>query len=147
MKMTTKGRYAVTAMLDLALQREDRPTPLANIAERQDLSLSYLEQLFAMLKKNGLVESTRGPGGGYTLSVPPEEIPVSSIIKAVNEKLPAGTRTQESCYLSLVWDELSHEIEQFLDSVSLADVLESGEAKNVAQRQHKNFISNQTDVA
>lgn len=146
MKMTTKGRYAVTAMLDLALQHGGRPTSLANIAERQNLSLSYLEQLFALLKRNGLVVSTRGPGGGYTLSMSPQEIPVSSIIKAVNEKLPATTRTSEPCYLSLIWDELSHEIEQFLDSVSLADVLESGEAKNIAQRQQRNFIDNHTDV-
>jgi Rrf2 family iron-sulfur cluster assembly transcriptional regulator len=146
MKMTTKGRYAVTAMLDLALQRGARPTPLANIAERQNLSLSYLEQLFALLKKNGLVESTRGPGGGYTLSRLPEEIPVSSIIRAVNEKLSSTLKSQESCYLTLVWDELSHEIEQFLDSVSLADVLENGETRSIALRQQRNFINNQRDV-
>ncbi|RLA38723.1 MAG: hypothetical protein DRR06_20275, partial [Gammaproteobacteria bacterium] len=107
MKMTTKGRYAVTAMLDLALQYGESPTPLGDIAERQDLSLSYLEQLFAQLRRAGLVNSTRGPGGGYTLSRAPAEIAVSVVIKAVNEPFPQTSAEHEPCYLSQVWDELS----------------------------------------
>ncbi|MCW8964581.1 MAG: Rrf2 family transcriptional regulator [Gammaproteobacteria bacterium] len=142
MKMTTKGRYAVTAMLDLALQYGERPTSLANIAERQDLSLSYLEQLFSQLRQGGLVNSTRGPGGGYTLSRAPDEIAVSSIIKAVNEQLPKTDGEHEPCYMSQVWNELSIEIERFLDSVSLADVLESVEVRNVAERQQRIFVEN-----
>ena len=140
MKMTTKGRYAVTAMLDLALQYGNAPTPLADIAERQDISLSYLEQLFALLRRAGLVTSTRGPGGGYTLGHQPDQIPVSDVIKAVNEQLPQTDRSCEPCYLSQVWDELSNEIERFLDSVTLADILESAEVKNIAARQQKIFI-------
>jgi len=147
MKMTTKGRYAVTAMLDLALQYGQKPTPLADIAERQDLSLSYLEQLFSQLRHGGLVNSTRGPGGGYTLSRAPDEIAVSLIVKAVNEQLPRTDGGHEPCYMSQVWSELSNEIERFLDSVSLADVLRSVEVKNVAERQQRIFIENhQTSI-
>jgi len=140
MKMTTKGRYAVTAMLDLALQYGQKPTSLADIADRQDLSLSYLEQLFSQLRRDGLVDSTRGPGGGYTLSRAPADIAVSSVIKAVNEQLPSTDGEHEPCYLSQVWNELSSEIERFLDSVSLADVLESVEVRNVVERQQRIFI-------
>ena len=144
MKMTTKGRYAVTAMLDLALQYGHKPTPLADIAERQDLSLSYLEQLFAQLRRSDLVFSTRGPGGGYTLSRDPGEITVSEIIKAVNEQLPKSEEGVGPCYLSMVWNELSSEIEHFLDSVSLADVLARVEVRNVAERQQRIFLEKHT---
>lgn len=144
MKMTTKGRYAVTAMLDLALQYGQAPTPLANIAERQDLSLSYLEQLFAQLRREGLVNSTRGPGGGYSLGREPGEIAISEIIKAVNEPLPETSHSDEPCYMSQVWSELSAEIEQFLDSVSLADILNSVEVRNVADRQQRIFVEKHT---
>lgn len=140
MKMTTKGRYAVTAMLDLALQYGQKPTPLADIAERQDLSLSYLEQLFAQLRRAGLVSSTRGPGGGYNLKLAPEDIPVSAVIKAVNEQLPQTDDQKGPCYLSQMWEELSTEIEHFLDSLSLADVLASVEVRNVAERQQRIFL-------
>lgn len=140
MKMTTKGRYAVTAMLDLALQYGQAPTPLAAIAERQDLSLSYLEQLFALLRREGLVTSTRGPGGGYTLGRAPAEIAVSQIIKAVNEQLPRTSADGEACYLSQVWDELSADIEQFLDSISLASILESVEVRKIAERQQQLYV-------
>ena len=147
MKMTTKGRYAVTAMLDLALQYGESPTPLGDIAERQDLSLSYLEQLFAQLRRAGLVNSTRGPGGGYTLSRAPAEIAVSVVIKAVNEPFPKTSAEHEPCYLSQVWDELSAEIERFLDSVSLADVLESVEVRNIVDRQRRLFVEKQQALA
>ncbi len=139
MKMTTKGRYAVTAMLDLALHYGESPTPLANVAARQDLSLSYLEQLFAQLRKADLVQSTRGPGGGYALKHEPEQIAVGAVIKAVNEDLPSNSHT-EPCYLSQMWDELSQEIETFLDSVTLADIMRSQEVKSVAERQQRVFF-------
>ena len=88
------------------------------------------------------MNSTRGPGGGYTLSRAPDEIAVSSIIKAVNEQLPKTDGEHEPCYMSQVWNELSIEIERFLDSVSLADVLESVEVSNVAERQQRIFVEN-----
>lgn len=147
MKMTTKGRYAVTAMLDLAIRGDAQPIPLAEIAGRQCLSLSYLEQLFSLLRRADLVKSTRGPGGGYTLGAPPQEIPVSAIIRAVNEVLPQTGDSFGPCYLSQIWDELSNEIELFLDSISLADVLESKEVKNIADRQQQVFIDKQAPGA
>jgi len=93
MRLTTKGRYAVTAMLDLALHAHNGPTSLSDISQRQEISLSYLEQLFARLRRAGLVNSVRGPGGGYLLSQPAEEISVSKVIDAVNESVDA-TRCQ-----------------------------------------------------
>ncbi|MDJ0862519.1 MAG: Rrf2 family transcriptional regulator, partial [Gammaproteobacteria bacterium] len=89
MRLTTKGRYAVTAMLDLALHADRTPITLADISQRQGISLSYLEQLFSRLRKQGLVESTRGPGGGYRLGRPAEEIAVASVITAVDESVDA----------------------------------------------------------
>ena len=89
MKLTTKGRYAVTAMLDLALHAEDGPVSLAEISQRQEISLSYLEQLFSRLRKNGLVTSTRGPGGGYRVARDLDKVAVSEIIGAVNESVDA----------------------------------------------------------
>lgn len=139
MKMTTKGRYAVTAMLDLALQSDGSPTPLADVAERQGLSLSYLEQLFAQLRKAGLVQSTRGPGGGYALRHAPPDIAVGAVIKAVDRE-QAPVNRGEPCYLSQMWDELSQEIETFLNSVTLADILRGQEVKSVAARQQRVFV-------
>lgn len=147
MKMTTKGRYAVTAMLDLALQQNARPTPLSAIAERQGLSLSYLEQLFSALRRNGLVSSIRGPGGGYLLAEGPDAISISRIIKAVNEPMTGRRPRNEPCYLSQVWDELSMEIEQYLDSVSLSDVLANNEVRSIADRQQRIYINRHTEVA
>ena len=89
MKLTTKGRYAVTAMLDLALHAQENPVPLADISQRQGISLSYLEQLFAKLRKKGLVDSARGPGGGYRLSRAAGEIPVAEVITAIHEHVDA----------------------------------------------------------
>ena len=89
MKLTSKGRYAVTAMLDLALHEGEGPVTLAAISERQSISLSYLEQLFTRLRKQGLVSSTRGPGGGYSLSQPAHDIPVAAVVTAVDESVDA----------------------------------------------------------
>ena len=125
MKLTTKGRYAVTAMLDLALHDAKGPITLAEIARRQDISLAYLEQLFAKLRRNSLVESSRGPGGGYRLKRPADEISVADVIIAVNEPVDA-TRCggQENCQGELrclthdLWEDLNNQISVFLNGVT-----------------------------
>lgn len=131
MKLTTKGRYAVTAMLDLTLHNEDRATTLADIADRQGISLSYLEQLFARLRKKGLVISVRGPGGGYKLSLPPTEISVANIIKSVDENLDStgcggakNCKNEKACLTHDLWIELSNSIYDFLNGVSLQDLID-----------------------
>ncbi|MBI1239651.1 MAG: Rrf2 family transcriptional regulator [Alphaproteobacteria bacterium] len=134
MKLSTKGRYAVMAMADLARFGGDRPVTLADIAARQEISLSYLEQLFARLRQGGLVTATRGPGGGYRLTRSPQETRVSDIILAVDEPIkttrcdiasPKGcTGTQARCLTHDLWEELGHQIHVFLAGVSLADILE-----------------------
>lgn len=132
MKLSTKGRYAVMAMVDLAQFGADGPITLADIAERQEISLSYLEQLFAKLRRGGLVRSVRGPGGGYLLAFPSDEIRISDIIHAVDEPIRAtrcepdrstGCMSKRSrCLTHDLWSELGHQIHLFLSSVSLADV-------------------------
>ena len=132
MKLSTKGRYAVMAMVDLASNSKGQPVALADIAERQEISLSYLEQLFAKLRKGGLVKSVRGPGGGYLLAYPVEESRVSDIIVAVDEPIratrcapgsPAGCRSNKSrCLTHDLWEELGNQIHLYLSSVSLADI-------------------------
>lgn len=132
-KLTTKGRYAVMAMADLAKHSEGRPVSLADIASRQEISLSYLEQLFARLRRCGLVRSVRGPGGGYLLARNLEETRVSDIILAVDEPMsatrcrsnsPNGCLSDGSrCLTHDLWDELGHQIHLYLSGVSLADVM------------------------
>jgi len=134
MKLSTKGRYAVMAMTDLAARSNGKPVPLAEIAERQEISLSYLEQLFGKLRRNHLVTSTRGPGGGYMLARSLEETMVSDIVLAVDEPLKAtrcaagsskGCQSDNSrCVTHDLWEELSSHIFLFLRSISLADVVE-----------------------
>jgi Rrf2 family iron-sulfur cluster assembly transcriptional regulator len=135
MRLSTKGRYAVMAMADLAgHEGANRPVSLAEIAKRQEISLSYLEQLFAKLRKGGLVKSVRGPGGGYRLSRPAAEVRVADIILAVDEPMtatrcepgsPKGcTGTTTRCVTHDLWEELGRQIHVFLSSVSLADVIE-----------------------
>jgi Rrf2 family iron-sulfur cluster assembly transcriptional regulator len=134
-KLSTKGRYAVMAMADLASREAtSKPVSLAEIAARQEISLSYLEQLFAKLRKGGLVVSARGPGGGYRLSRPAGELRVADIILAVNEPIsatrcktgsPKGcTGTMSRCLTHDLWEELGRQIHVFLSSVTLADVVE-----------------------
>lgn len=132
MRLSTKGRYAVMAMVDLAFHGEGRPVSLADIAERQEISLSYLEQLFAKLRRGGLVRSVRGPGGGYLLAHAPAGTRVSDIILAVDEPIratrctpgaPTGCRSNKSrCLTHDLWEELGNQIHLYLSSVSLADV-------------------------
>lgn len=135
MKLSTKGRYAVTAMTDLAAHCcEGKPVTLADIAERQEISLSYLEQLFGKLRKGGLVKSVRGPGGGYRLSLPADKTRIADIILAVDEPLRAtGCRQGDThgchskrgrCLTHDLWEELGNHIYLFLSSVTLADVVE-----------------------
>lgn len=142
MRLTTKGRYAVTAMLDLALHGTGGPVSLADISGRQDISLSYLEQLFAKLRRNELVKSVRGPGGGYRLSRDHAEIFVAQIIDAVNETVDAtGCRGKgqcqqgEVCLTHHLWEDLSNEIHGFLSQISLASLMEKREVKSVSARQ------------
>ena len=134
MRLTTKGRYAVMAMVDLAKHSQGQPVALADIADRQGISLSYLEQLFAKLRRNELVNSVRGPGGGYLLARPAEATPISDIILAVDEPLRATrcapgsergcTGSATRCLTHDLWDELSEQIHLFLSSVTLYDVAE-----------------------
>ncbi|MCL4149313.1 UNVERIFIED_CONTAM: hypothetical protein GTU68_026795 [Idotea baltica] len=144
MKLTTKGRYAVTAMLDLALHAQTGPVSLAEISTRQEISLSYLEQLFSRLRKQGLVASTRGPGGGYRVSRGLGDVAISEIIKAVNESVDAtqcaGKQSCHShgrCLTHDLWEGLSEQIEEFLRGVSLQDLIDKQSVKTVAMRQDK----------
>jgi Rrf2 family iron-sulfur cluster assembly transcriptional regulator len=131
-KLSTKGRYAVMAMVDLASHSKGNPVALADIAERQEISLSYLEQLFAKLRKGGLVKSVRGPGGGYLLAYGLADTRISDIILAVDEPIratrcqagsPTGCRSNKSrCLTHDLWEELGNQIHLYLSSVSLADV-------------------------
>ncbi|MBW8054124.1 MAG: Fe-S cluster assembly transcriptional regulator IscR [Nitrospira sp.] len=142
MKLTTKGRYAVTAMLDLALHYDQGAVTLADIARRQGISLSYLEQLFARLRRHGLVDSTRGPGGGYNLAKGPEQISIAQIIVVINENIDAtrcgGERNcddDETCLTHSLWEKLSERIYEFLDGITLADLVARERVRDVAQRQ------------
>ena len=142
MKLTTKGRYAVTAMLDLALHAKDSPVPLADISRRQGISLSYLEQLFARLRKQGLVDSARGPGGGYKLSRDAHSIAVADVIEAINEIVDAtrcggkgNCQDGEPCLTHELWDHLSTQIHSFLSSISLGQLVQSRFAQDVSARQ------------
>lgn len=132
MKLSTKGRYAVMAMVDLAAKSAGAPVPLADIASRQEISLSYLEQLFARLRREGLVKSVRGPGGGYLLSRPAADLRISDIIIAADEPLKAtrcrqgsaqGCTSHGRCLTHDLWEELGRQIHLYLSSVSLADVV------------------------
>ena len=144
MRLTTKGRYAVTAMLDLAIHREQGPISLADISQRQGISLSYLEQLFGRLRKGMLVKSVRGPGGGYELDGTPDYIKISHIIDAVNESVDT-TKCQgagncqggEICLTHHLWEVLSEQIHDFLQGVSLADLVTKNEVRQIARNQDK----------
>ena len=142
MRLTTKGRYAVTAMLDIALHRQRGPISVVDIAERQGISAAYLEQLLSKLKKCGLLVSVRGPGGGYQLDRKLSMINVSSIITAVGDGVDA-TRCHGSsdcqdghrCLTHDLWSDLSAEIDGFLREISLADLVDREEVLEVSLRQ------------
>ncbi|MBD3610404.1 MAG: Fe-S cluster assembly transcriptional regulator IscR [Gammaproteobacteria bacterium] len=142
MRLTTKGRYAVTAMLDLALHYENGPITLADISGRQGISLSYLEQLFSKLRKHGLVDSARGPGGGYRLSRQATDIAVVEVITAVDEKVDAtrcggkgNCQGEERCLTHELWTDLSSQIYDFLNNITLGELVERRGVLEVAERQ------------
>ncbi len=136
MKLSTKGRYAVTALADIALNGGAQPVTLADIAARQNISLAYLEQLFVRLRRAGLVESVRGPGGGYLLARPPAELCIADIMSAVDERLNAMGcdgridegqgcgGTTEACLTHKLWEQLSAHVHVFLSRTTIADVIE-----------------------
>ena len=140
MRLTTKGRFAVTAMVDLALRHGRGPVTLAGISERQDISLSYLEQLFGKLRRHQLVDSVRGPGGGYTLAKPLDTVSVADIIRAVDEPIDAtqcggkeNCRDEHRCMTHDLWTSLNQKIYDYLDSVTLAEL--------VAKQQEKQKVA------
>ena len=142
MRLTSKGRYAVTAMLDVTIHASHGPVSLADISERQGISLSYLEQLFSKLRKYGLVNSIRGPGGGYRLGKCSAEIAVADVIIAVNESVDA-TKCQgkgncqggQQCITHSLWEDLSERIEEFLKNITLAELVAKHDVQAVSKRQ------------
>lgn len=148
MRLTTKGRFAVTAMIDLALRQHNGPVTLAGISQRQKISLSYLEQLFGRLRRHELVESTRGPGGGYTLGKAMADISVADIIYAVDEPLDAtqcggkencGDNDQR-CMTHDLWANLNRVMVDYLDSVSLHDLVEQQKQRMAQQGVSVSFL-------
>lgn len=142
MRLTTRGRYAVTAMLDLALHGASKPISLADISQRQEISLSYLEQLFAKLRQNSLVASVRGPGGGYLLNRPGNQINVAEIIDAVNESVDATNcnnqgdcQSGEVCLTHYLWEDLSKKIHDFLSEITLEQLTANRDVQRVCERQ------------
>lgn len=142
MRLTTKGRYAVTAMIDLAYHSQNKPVTLTEIAARQTISLSYLEQLFSKLRKNSIVSGVRGPGGGYKLNRNPFEISIAEIVSAVDEPLDsikyggkANCQDNLPCLTDELWTGLSDQIRNYLEDISLGTLLEKEQVSTVAQRQ------------
>jgi len=151
-RLTTKGRYAVTAMLDLALHAKQGPVSLSDISGRQGISLSYLEQLFAKLRRNELVTSVRGPGGGYRLSRPDCDINVAQVVDAVSESIDitrcegkGNCQKGESCLTHHLWCDLSDQIHSFLEKISLKSLVERQEIRDISERQD-NYQKNRIDV-
>ena len=150
MRLTTKGRYAVTAMLDLALHSGNGPVSLSDISSRQGISLSYLEQLFAKLRRAALVKSVRGPGGGYCLGEHESHIFIAQIVDAVNESIDTTKCKQkgdcqngEKCLTHHLWSDLSLQIHEFLSGISLDDLMKKRDVQAISNRQnltHGNII-------
>jgi Rrf2 family iron-sulfur cluster assembly transcriptional regulator len=146
MKLTSRGRYAVTAMLDIAVNQHKGPITLSVISERQGISLSYLEQIFSKLKKAGLVSSARGPGGGYRLSRDGSEIFMNQIIHAVNEDIDprkckgkGNCNGGEQCDSHELWEELSYMIDDFLATISIQDLRDRHEKRN--EKSHRKSVT------
>ncbi|MGR8997514.1 MAG: Fe-S cluster assembly transcriptional regulator IscR [Gammaproteobacteria bacterium] len=165
MRLTTKGRYAVTAMLDLAYHSQKKPVTLTDIAARQTISLSYLEQLFARLRRANMVKGIRGPGGGYTLGGKASDINIADIVAAVDEPIEAtkcggeaNCQQEQACLTHDLWMGLSQQIRDYLKGITLAQLLEKHHVQEVAKRQdqeaqriielHRNteLISNMNDL-
>jgi len=140
MRLSTKSRYAVTSLLDLVMHSDNGPVSLADISVRQGISLSYLEQLFAKMRRNKLVVSTRGPGGGYSLGNSPELVCIADVINAVDEEVQVADKdisnassAYEPCLTEQLWEELSAEIENFLTTISLADMMKNDEVQELSR--------------
>ena len=153
MKLSTKGRYAVTAMLDIAIHSNDGPVSLSDISARQGISLSYLEQLFGRMRRRGLVASTRGPGGGYSLAHSADQIAIADIIVAVDENVDAtrcggnaDCQNQQRCLTHELWEDLSSQIHAFLSRISLADAINRERVAEVAARQDRMLNNNEQRV-
>jgi len=154
MKLTSKGRYAVTAMLDVTIHAVAGPVSLADISERQGISLSYLEQLFSRLRKEGLVTSVRGPGGGYRLGKCSAQIAVADVISAVNESVDAtkcsgkgNCQDGEQCLTHSLWQGLSQRIEEFLQNITLSELVAKRDVQTVSKRQDELHINANTSIA
>ena len=154
MKLTTRGRYAVTAMLDLALHADQGPVSLADISERQEISLSYLEQLFSRLRRHKLVQSTRGPGGGYSMSRPLSDVAVVHIVKAVDESVDAtqcggqkNCHQQGRCLTHDLWEGLSQQVEEFLSGISLQDLIDREPVRKVSEQQDSRILFRTREAA
>ncbi|MCP4987349.1 MAG: Fe-S cluster assembly transcriptional regulator IscR [Colwellia sp.] len=154
MKLTSKGRYAVTAMLDVTIHAVAGPVSLADISERQGISLSYLEQLFSRLRKEGLVTSVRGPGGGYRLGKCSAQIAVADVISAVNESVDAtkcsgkgNCQGGEQCLTHSLWQGLSQRIEEFLQNITLSELVAKRDVQTVSKRQDELHINAHKSIA
>ena len=135
MKIPTKGRYAVSAMMDLAIHDSIRPLTIAEIAEKQNISLSYLEQLFAVLRRNGLVRGTRGPGGGYRLAQTADSISIAQIIKSVDASVLDKREANDEYLPYVLWAELSRKMYEFLDGITLAACVDHPEIRQRVEKQ------------
>ena len=142
MKLTTKGRYAITAMVDMALRNDDRPVSLQDISKRQEISLSYLEQLFSKLKNGLLVKSVRGPGGGYKLSKDPSSITLFDIITAVDENMDQtqcggamNCSNKKPCLTHYVWNDLTIQNNKYMKEVTLNDTIQKHGVKNILDKR------------
>jgi len=140
MRLSTKSRYAVTSLLDLVMHSDRGPVSLSDISVRQGISLSYLEQLFSKMRRNNLVVSTRGPGGGYSLDGLPDQVCIADVISAVDDNFKSmlGGREDEitnyePCLTEQLWEELSSEIEDFLATISLADMMKNEEVRALSR--------------
>jgi len=149
MRLTTKGRFAVTAMIDLGMRHTRGPVTLAGISERQKISLSYLEQLFGRLRRQGIVDSVRGPGGGYCLARAMEEISVADIIRAVDEPIDAtqcgglgNCHDEQECMTHELWTSLNNHIYQYLEAVSLAALVaqQHGKQSGEPRKEHRHVL-------
>ncbi|MBF2760338.1 MAG: Rrf2 family transcriptional regulator [Ectothiorhodospiraceae bacterium AqS1] len=153
MRLTAKSRYAVTAMLDLALHHDQGSVSLGDIARRQGISLSFLERLFAQLRSRGLVSSIRGPGGGYRLGLAPESIAIADVIDAVDESVDSthcrgkeNCRNHERCLTHDLWTELGYRIEEFLAGIDLAQLVERCRAQETSEKRAEKGSGKARDV-
>jgi len=147
MKLTTKGRYAVNALLDLALHDKEGPVSLADISKRQSISQTYLEQLFSKLKRHGLVSSLRGPHGGYRLALETDEISIAKIIYSVDEKIDItrchgkqNCQKDKRCLTHDLWMELNMHVSGFLNGITISDLINRNNVKHVSKQQDFAYV-------